>query len=112
MTARLSSSVRTRKMNIRSAIMAILVVAAVGCSQTKPADSTPALLGKPEAETLAEQYITQHKLNWGAPIKIEEHGSFGYWVWYETPEGEKTRLGPRVITINRKDGSTVKIERR
>ena len=68
-------------MNIRLSIIAILVVAAVGCRQTKPADSKPALLDKAKAESLAQEYIATHNLNWGTPIKIEEHGAIGYWIW-------------------------------
>jgi hypothetical protein len=79
---------------------------------TRSADQALTLLDKAEAQRLAQQYISEHDLNWGSPTKVEEHGSFGYWVYYETPEGEMSRLGPRVISINRKDGSAGKMPRR
>jgi hypothetical protein len=74
---------------------------AMGCSSTLPSPTPPfRSADRAEATMLAEMYTAKHNLDWGDPIRIEEKGSTGYWIWYATPETEGALLGPRVVTVN------------
>jgi hypothetical protein len=110
---RLIVGVRTIEMNIRLIILMLLLGLAMGCGSTLPPPTPPfRLADRAEATMLAERYTAKHNLDWGEPIKIEEKGSTGYWIWYATPEAEVALLGPRVVTVNRQSRATTGLPRR
>ena len=89
---------------MRHVAFSVLAVVAVlpGCAdRIAPMSQPPALLDEAQAALIAQQYLSEQKLDWGNPVDVEPLGDVAFRLFYETSDGEKMRLGPRTLGVHR-----------
>jgi hypothetical protein len=72
----------------------------------------PALLDEAQATLAAQQYLGAQDLDWGDPIEIGPLTNVAFRLFYATSDGEKQRLGPRVLGVHRISKTVWQCERR
>ena len=70
----------------------------------------PAASLQDKAKALADAYVRENDLNWGAPTEVRQEGDHMI-VRYATPKSEERELGPRILMVPNTADEVVPVRR-